>query len=368
MRNCPLQTLETAKTMKKRLGSSLHESAVSTADNGWGSPAFESIESEIRRLWERITEVEPEHQIVLKRRFADAIVRLTRRVDSDLDNLSRRSSMGSLLFGDPKDGGKTFPTRQPVPRFDESVLRVYTKDLATHALRHIPQTVAFRTVDELRTHLVESLRFNSIATRRRNASYLINRYFPGETLNTDLPRFAAATANTPALGEALFYLTCRAERIVAMAAEQMIFPSLAQGGVTRTAIRAFVQSHLPRSRSADEVGSAIVNTYKVFGIGEATKSRLNVSLREGCLASFAYILHLEFPEPGMQAFEKMFEGPMHRWLLWDQQWMIRQLYRLRESGLLSKVSEIDRVRQFTTKYTLGDAMQRIVALAQEPPA
>ena len=47
--------------------------------------------------------------------------------------------------------------------------------------------------------------------------------------------------------------------------------------------------------------------------------------------------------------------------------MIRQLYRLREAGLLSKVSEIDRMRQFTTKYSLADAVQPIVALAKESP-
>ena len=61
---------------------------------------------------------------------------------------------------------------------------------------------------------------------------------------------------------------------------------------------------------------------------------MNVSLREGSLASFAYVLHLEFPEPGMYSFERLFNGPMHRWLLWDQQWMVRQLYRLREAGNL----------------------------------
>jgi hypothetical protein len=48
--------------------------------------------------------------------------------------------------------------------------------------------------------------------------------------------------------------------------------------------------------------------------------------------------------------------------------MVQQLYRLREVGLLSKVSEIDRLRQFTTKYTLADIMQRIAALAQESAA
>jgi DNA repair protein RadC len=70
----------------------------------------------------------------------------------------------------------------------------------------------------------------------------------------------------------------------------------------------------------------------------------------------------------MHAFDKMLDGPMHRWLLWDQHWMVQQLYRLREVGLLSKVSEIDRLRQFTIKHTLADALQRIAALTQESAA
>ncbi len=69
----------------------------------------------------------------------------------------------------------------------------------------------------------------------------------------------------------------------------------------------------------------------------------------------------------MYSFERLFDGPPHKWLLWDQQWMVRQLYRLREAGLLAKVSEIDRMRQFTTKYNLADAVQPIVALAKESP-
>jgi len=150
-------------------------------------------------------------------------------------------------------------------------------------------------------------------------------------------------------------------------AEEVVFPSLAQSGVSRTRLREYIQAKFPQSKSADHIGQSIVRSYQFYGIGTANRTRLNVSLREGRLASFAYVLHLEFPEPGMHAFEKMFDGPMHKWLLWDQQWMVRQLYRLREAGLLSKVSEIDRLRQFTTKYTLADAMQRIVAIAQESP-
>jgi hypothetical protein len=251
------------------------------------------------------------------------------------------------------------------PRFTEPILRVYAKGFADHALRHLPQAVNYRSVQEFRKHLIEKLRFNSAPTRRRAANYILSRFFPGEVYNVDLPQFAAATTGTSALGETLFYLSCRTERIVSLVAEEVIFPSLAQGGVSRTRIREFVQGKFPRSKSILKIGQAIVSTYEIYGLGTASRTRLNVSLREGSLASFAYVLHLEFPEPGMYSFEKLFDGRMHTWLLWDQAWMIRQLYLLREFGLLSKVSEIDRFRQFTTKHNLANVIQPIVALAKE---
>jgi DNA repair protein RadC len=221
------------------------------------------------------------------------------------------------------------------------------------------------SIDDIRKYLTDNLRFNSQATRRRNANYLINRYFPGEVVHTDVIAFTRAAAGTPALGDALFYLTARTEKVVALVAEEVVFPSLAIGAVSRAKIRDFVQARFPSSKSANQIGVSVVATYQTFGVAHATRTKLDVCLREGSLAAFAYILHLEFPEPGMYSFERLLDGPMHKWLLWDQQWMVRQLYRLREVGLLSKVSEIDRMRQFTTKFPLAQAVQPIVALAKE---
>jgi hypothetical protein len=45
--------------------------------------------------------------------------------------------------------------------------------------------------------------------------------------------------------------------------------------------------------------------------------------------------------------------------------MVRQLYLLREAGILSKVSEIDGMRQFTTKNALDDAVCHLVKLTGE---
>ena len=334
-----------------------------------GQPSVESAVEIIRTLWAAAEGARDEDIADLKQDIMRTVDGLKDRIERRTGKHAAENDKEPLLFDQPeqRQHQPEIAALSSFPRFAEPVLRVYAKDFADHALQHLPQAAKYHSVEDFRNYLADKLRFNSQATRRRSANYIVSRFFPTDVYNDDLPEFAAATAGEPALGEALFYLTCRTEKIVSMVAEEIVFPSLAQGGISRGRLREYIQSKFPHSKSADHIGQSIVRSYQFYGIGSANRTRLNVSLREGCLASFAYVLHLEFPEPGMHAFERMADGPMHKWLLWDEQWMIRQLYRLREAGLLSKVSEIDRLRQFTTKYTLADAVQRIVALAQESP-
>lgn len=327
-----------------------------------GAPTIEAVVATVRSLWSAIEGEDGADSRKLKRDISQTIERLKTRVEGRLGGSTASASNGRLLF-EPPEVSKDDESASP--RFPEPPLRVYAKDLAEQALKQLPRLVDCRTLDEVKDYLTSHLRFNSQSTRRRNANYLVARFFPGECLHADVTAFAAAAAGAPALGDALFYLTARTEKIVASVAELVVFPSLPEGGVSRARIRDFVQAQFPKSSSATQVTSAILNTYQTFGIARATRSRLDVALREGHLASFAYLLHLEFPEPGMYAFGELFDGPLHKWLLWDRAWMERQLYRLRDASLLSKVSEIDGIRQFTTRYTLADAMPRILSFAGE---
>ncbi|MGO9814535.1 MAG: hypothetical protein ACLP53_27705 [Isosphaeraceae bacterium] len=323
----------------------------------------------VRKLWKSVEDNSEEiERTKLKRDIAQTVNRLKGRVEKSLKS-SKPAAQELLLFDRTEEGNgrvpvpvKEHPTK---PRFPEAALRIYDKELADHALSQIPSAIKFKTIGEFRDYLTAKLRFNSQATRRRAAGYLIGRYFPGDTLHRDLVEFAAKMEGKQALSDALFYLTCRMEPIVASVAEEVVFPALPEGGVARGRIQESVRSKFPVSKSVSSMSQAIVRTYERFGIGTPTRTRLNASLREGSLAAFTYLLHLEFPEPGMYSFERLFNGPMHRWLLWDQQWMVRQLYVLRESGILSKVSEIDRMRQLTTKYTLDDAVRHLVNLTEE---
>ena len=327
----------------------------------------EPLLSAIRSLWKTVENSSNLDQRKTKLEITSSIMTLVGRVERKIQASNTPKKSDNFLFQDAELQTVTepdTPLAELKPRFPDPEIRVYAKDLAEHAIKHLPKLLEFRTINEIRNYLTANLRFNSLATRRRNANYLISRFFPGESVHSDVTQFAAAVEGKPALGDALFYLTCRTEKIVALVAEEIVFPSLALGGVSRTKIKDFVQSQMPNSKSAMPVGVAVVATYQRFGLATATRTKLNVSLREGSTAAFAYILHMEFPEPGMYSFDKMLHGPMHKWLLWDQPWMIRQLYALREVGLLSKVSEIDRMCQFTTKYSLSDAVDRIVALAK----
>jgi len=327
---------------------------------------IEELVRVLRSLWAAVESGAPERRRALRREIAQTLKQLESRIGDQLNQTVPRLPTTGNLFEGYESGPQSRKKKvEPVPRFPEPSLRVYDKELADHALRLFPHIGQIKDVDELRAYLTEKTRFNSLASRRRAANYLINRFFPGEAINLDLPAFAAATEGNAALGEALFYLTCRTEKIVSMVAEQVVFPSLPEGGPLRSRILDYVQTQFPRSKSVHDIAQAIVRTYDRFGIGTANRARLNVTLREGSLVAFAYVLHLEFPEPGMHSFELLFDGPMQKWLLWDKQWIVRQLYHLREAGMLAKVSEIDRMRQFTTKYSLADALKPIVALAKE---
>ena len=323
----------------------------------------------VRKLWKSIEDNSEEiERTKLKRDIAQTVNRLKGRVEKCLKS-SKPSAQEHLLFDHVEEGNGRL--QAPVsehprkPRFPKAAPRIYDKDLADHALSQIPAAIKFKTIGEFRDYLTEKLRFNSQATRYRNANHIIRRFFPGEFLHEDLSEFASAMQGKPALADALFYLTCRMEPILASVAEEVVFPSLPQGGVARSRVLEFVQAKFPGWKSVSDMSQAIIRTYERFGIGAATRTRLNVSLREGSLDAFGYVLHLEFPEPSMYSFERLFNGPMHKWLLWDQQWMVHQLYVLREAGILPKVSEIDRMRQFTTKYTLDDAVRHLVNLTEE---
>lgn len=158
----------------------------------------------VRSLWNATEQADAAVREWSRKSIVDAMVRLNRPVTSKLRLAAAIPPAQPRLFSEEgefeqapcaeAESSYSAPSRPrlPVPR-----LRIYAKALANQALKSIPNSGGFSDLDAYREHLAATLPFNSRETQRRDASYLISRYFPGECSNSDLPRFPAAMKETP---------------------------------------------------------------------------------------------------------------------------------------------------------------------------
>ena len=253
------------------------------------------------------------------------------------------------------------------PEPTEREIRTFGNDEVQNALAYLPQAGRFETYGAYAQFLQESLPYNSTSTRVRRARYLLNRFFPQETLETPLTYFADRCASVADLKSAVFYELLRAEPIAARVAEEVIWPALPRGGAHREALRDCVLKHLPdiKPKSAQKTLRSLINTFALLGVAEEREDSLRFAIHPGTAEGFLYVLAAEFPEPGMYTFEALDDGPMRHWLLWDADWMRGQIYRLRDAGIIAKVSEIDAMRQFTLAHGQMEALRQYFAGRQE---
>lgn len=241
----------------------------------------------------------------------------------------------------------------------EPAMRTFANDEFANSLLFIPRAAHFESYDDFKAHLRQRLPYNSESTRERRAHYILNRFFPQERLDVPLAYYASRCGSEADLQPVLFYHVLKAEPLAAAVAEELVWPALPLGRVERDAVREFVLQRLPDIRPASQtkVLQSLFNTYDLSSTGTRDESLLRFQSHPGTFQAFLYVLTAEFPEPGMYRFEQMEEGSMRHWLLWDREWMVEQLYNLRDVGVLSKVSQIDALRQFTLQHGQWDSLR-----------
>ena len=70
-------------------------------------------------------------------------------------------------------------------------------------------------------------------------------------------------------------------------------------------------------KSTSECSTAIVDALNAGGIAKADRTKLSFAYREIPVVSFAFVLHSEFPEPGMYDIKKLEENRLIRAMLWN---------------------------------------------------
>ncbi len=169
--------------------------------------------------------------------------------------------------------------------------------------------------------------------------------------------FVRTYASRQEICDVCFYRFCKAEPLMYDVIENLLLPSMSAGQLERSTLRDYLAHRFPAYSSTKDCALAIVETLVAAGIATADRLTIHVIYRDIKIPSFAFILHSEFPEPGMFDIGKLEQNRAIRAMLWKPTALIPALYELRNRKIISKVSEIDTVRQFTTKYALEQASE-----------
>lgn len=262
------------------------------------------------------------------------------------------------------------PSAVAEPRREKVVRRygteMFGKAVLKEAIQILPELPENESLDEIRSFLRAKLHFSAEQTRQRYANYITRRMFPKGYADAPLRSFAKAFPDTQELRDVCFYRFLLSEPLEVEIIEDLIIPNLGTGRLSRERIRKRLAEKFPEAKSIVDCGKAIVDALTAGGIVKADRTKISFAYREIPVASFAFVLHSEFPEPGMYDIRKLDENRMIRAMLWNPERLLHALYELRNQGLISKISEIDNIRQFTTKFTLAGVVERIVSGGKKP--
>jgi DNA repair protein RadC len=247
---------------------------------------------------------------------------------------------------------KPLKPRQGTELFGKAALR--------EAIQLLPSLPDSESLGEIREHLRKNLHFSAEETRKRYAAYITRRLFPDGIADQALRAFGKANASTPELKEVCFYRFCKAEPLMQSVIADLFLPALGMGRVRRERIMGYLQNKFPESRSTGDCTQAIVDALVAGGIAAADRKQVTFSARRVLPTSFAFVLHSEFPEPGIYEVAKAESNRLLNCLLWTPERILAALYELRNLGIISKISEIDSVRQFTLKFDLTGVVNHLL--------
>lgn len=259
----------------------------------------------------------------------------------------------------PPKGGLS-PKKKPIrPRSE-----LFTNSVLKEAIEILPKLPDTDDFDAIRDFIKEKLPFSSQNTRDRYVSYVVNRLFPEGRADLALRSYARIYSDRQELRDACFYRFCKAEPLMLSVSHDLLLPAIGYGQMDRSRIREYLSDRYPSSKVVNLCAKAIVNSLVAGGVARSDKKKISFNYRAPAVASLAFLIHSEFPAPGMYEISWLENSPLIRAMLWDPDRLLPGLYELRNLGLISKISEIDNIRQFTTEFTLDELVDHLKSKAK----
>jgi DNA repair protein RadC len=235
----------------------------------------------------------------------------------------------------------------------------FSKALLKDTIQVLPTLPDFDNLEDLRQYLLDNLKYGSSSRRKRYSLYIIRRMFPDGSIDNSLLEFSRKYPNSQVLNDVAFYRFCKAEPIMIQIISDLLLPMTGAGTLQRIHVTRYLNERYPSIKGIKDWSIAIIEALNGAKIVAADAKKITLTVRQPLIPSFAYILHCEYPKPGVYPIESLEKNPYLKSMFWTEDSLVPSLYELRNMGLITRVSEIDTIRQFTTKYSPSDLVSHL---------
>jgi len=236
---------------------------------------------------------------------------------------------------------------------------VFTKSLLDEIAYILPLIPVYDDHEEIKKFICDNLRYSAEYSRLRVSRFIVQRIFPSESVNPAIRLFAKKFSGRQELRDVIFYMFLKAEPLMEQIINDLFVPAMNSGSIRRSIVNEYLEEKFPNMKSARYCSRAAAQALKETKLAKTTQDSISLAYRSPLIFSFGYILHNEFPRPGIHPIKDLENNSTVRAMFWYPEAILPMLYELRNQGIISRVSEIDTVRQFSTKYTLDEYVAQV---------
>jgi len=237
----------------------------------------------------------------------------------------------------------------------------YLQDcLWQESLLAIKVSLECQSVAELITRLRERLPQNSVETRERNASIVLSRFFPTTEIDQLPRRILRAYDDEVLLTAVMRVLFLEAEPLVGRLVTERLALLPPGTALARDFFSAYAWE--ASGRKDRHVASRCKAAVRALGWIVAEKRVSYIAQQVVHETAALLLFHYYYaPTPRIIDMKSLFAKPVWKYLGFENEGAVREfMYKLEQSGLVSRYAVVDRLEQVTTRYSLDSFLERRV--------
>lgn len=218
---------------------------------------------------------------------------------------------------------------------------------------------AYPAVTDFIAYLAEHLPQNSAGTRKRFAEYIAHRYSNAGRMNLALAQFVRLCPSDRSRREILWYETLRVMPMLRELSQEWL-AKLPEVGVSRQHLLDYLAARIGE-RSAPKIAKEAVQGLRRFGHLKSPKLAVYQPVwTEPSREVLVYVLSRLYPAPAVVRMETFKADPLWQALLWPAAAMERLILEGERTGVVARVTKLDRYYQFALEGTGDERLDQLL--------